>query len=77
MREVFALRAKDSTPFHSEEPNGLTLPSAREEMQSKLVRNSPRGLCWTSFDRIFAGNHLTYNSLLTHTAPNVVVIHTL
>jgi hypothetical protein len=27
----FALRAKDSTPFHSEEPNGATLPSAKEK----------------------------------------------
>ena len=38
---LFALRAKDTTPFHSEEPNGLTLPSARKKIQSKVVQNSP------------------------------------
>jgi hypothetical protein len=32
--------AKGSTPFHSEESNGATLPSAKENIQSKLVQNS-------------------------------------
>jgi hypothetical protein len=41
MREVFALHAKDSTTFQSEEPNGLTLPSARKEMQSKTGPKQP------------------------------------
>jgi hypothetical protein len=36
----FALRAKDITPFHSEEPNGATLPSAKENIQSKLAQTS-------------------------------------
>jgi hypothetical protein len=26
-------RSEDSTPFHSEESNGLTLPSARKKIQ--------------------------------------------
>jgi hypothetical protein len=37
---MFALRSKDITPFHSEEPNGAILSSAKEKIQSKLVHNS-------------------------------------
>jgi hypothetical protein len=35
----FVLCVKDHTRFHSEEPNGATLPSAKEKIQSKLVQN--------------------------------------
>jgi hypothetical protein len=38
----FALHAKDSTLFHSEEPNGLTLPSTRKKIQSKVVQKSSK-----------------------------------
>jgi hypothetical protein len=34
------------TPFHSDVPNGLKLPSARKIIQSELVQNSPQGDCW-------------------------------
>jgi hypothetical protein len=30
-------------PFDSEEPNGLTLPSAKKKIRSKLLQNSPQG----------------------------------
>jgi hypothetical protein len=45
-----ALLAKDSTPFHSDEPNGDTLPSAKEKIQSKLVQNSRIRLKTAKFD---------------------------
>jgi hypothetical protein len=35
----FALRVKDITPFHSEAPNGATLPSAKGE---NAIKTDPK-----------------------------------
>jgi hypothetical protein len=40
----FVLRAKEITPFLSEEPNVLTSPETRKTIQSKLDQNSTRAV---------------------------------
>jgi hypothetical protein len=57
----FALRVKDITPLHSEEPDGL-LPSAMEKFTQEQIQNSPQGASLDQFGLNFAAHRLTCSS---------------
>jgi hypothetical protein len=58
----FALRVKDVTPSHSEEPSGGTLPSSRDNSNQNWPKTAlaAHGLFWTSFHWISKRNLHSY-----------------